>query len=473
MVSIGHKPALLFTGVRPEHGLSYTQVQPINQAQKSDDETADRPQPLPVPVAGSSPSPPTPLTRRMPQGQWDYDWARFPAAWFGNNVSGWENERQMQILGRYRLVMFGWQAMQGPTNYSHTLKAQVEQARRVKERYPRMPTVVYVPSDGVQPMYDADLPLFQDFQRFQDFFYLNASGSPLVRHKCAIGTHKSGSPDGQQAFGCEVWNWNFYNASAKDYYLEVVLKRVADMDPDNAAFDGIFLDAAMGFMRHGCPVAAANCPKGATKADRDRIGTEILARTVENMAKWGKYPIFNAHYGDMSFNGDTPHSEQQIMSAIGATGGMMRYYDGDGPLSIALIDNALQERAIQLPTVFHVKGKKQPTIKAIAIFMLIRANYSYFSESNGYYDAAFKWHEAYDLDYGLPTSEPTRTADNSTVLYSRTYGRCVVSVSCNVTACREAGADLIHNCCDANVRNTSTGRDVHYREQPWQGQSRG
>jgi hypothetical protein len=89
----------------------------------------------------------------------------------------------------------------------------------------------------------------------------------------------------------------------------------------------------------------------------------------------------------MSFNADpTVHTEQAVMGAIDgdAPPGMMRYYDGDAPLSIGLIDNALEERKIQLPTVFHTKGKKQTTISAVAVFMLIRQNYSYFMESNGY-----------------------------------------------------------------------------------------
>jgi hypothetical protein len=394
--------------------------------------------------------------RPMPR-QWSYNWSRFPAAWFGNNVSGFENERQLGELGRYSLVMFGWQAMQGPSNYSHTLAAQVEQARRVKERYPGMPTAVYWPADGAQPLYDAELPLFQNFERFKGFFFLNSSGLPLqpLRYKCAIGTTHSGSAAGVKQWGCQLLQWNFYNESAKEYYLEVALKRVVDMDPDNKAFNGIFLDAAMGFMRRqGCPKGATNCPEGVTKALTDAIGTEILARTVANLHRWGdKYPIFNAHYGDMSFGGDTPHSEQQILGAVGTDGGMMRYYDGDGPLSIALIDNVLRERAVQLPTVFHVKGKKQPTIQAIAVFLVIRQNFSYFMESNGYYDKDFKWHVAYDYDYGLPVSEPTRTADAGagTVLYQRTYSRCVASVLCNVSQCREAGADLIHNCCVGRV----------------------
>ena len=401
--------------------------------------------------------------RPMPGGNWSYDWSRFPAAWFGNNVTGFENERQLESFGRYSLIMFGWQAMQGPTNYSHTLRAQVEQARRVKQRYPTMPTVVYVPGDGAQPMYDADLPLFEDFERYKGFFYLNATGGPLKRSwKCAINTTHSGSAAGVRGPGCELLHWNFYNASAREYYLEVALKAIAvGLDPGNEAFDGIFFDAAMGFMRTAaCPKGAANpeC-RNVTKAATDAIGTEVLRRTVENMGKWGKYPIFNAHYADMSYGGDTPHAEAAIVAAIGDGGGMMRYYDGDAPLSIALIDNALREREAQIPTVFHVKGKKQPTIDAIAVFLVIQQNYSYFMESNGYYDGDFKWHAAYDYDYGLPLGDPVRTADNATgtVTFTRAFSRCVATVSCDVAKCAEKGADLIHNCCDANVRNTTTG----------------
>ena len=51
--------------------------------------------------------------RTMPAGDWTYEWARFPAAWFGANWTGFENEQQLALFGKYSLVMFGWQAMQG------------------------------------------------------------------------------------------------------------------------------------------------------------------------------------------------------------------------------------------------------------------------------------------------------------------------------------------------------------------------
>jgi hypothetical protein len=100
-----------------------------------------------------------------------------------------------------------------------------------------------------------------------------------------------------------------------------------------------------------------------------------------------------------------------------------------------------------------------------------RQNFSYFSESTGYYDNDFKWHVAcdYDYDYGLPLGEPVavRKVVNASsgamgyvVVYSRTYSRCVVTVACNTTTCLERGPDLKHNCCNVTVHNTSTGLTV-------------
>ena len=97
--------------------------------------------------------------------------------------------------------------------------------------------------------------------------------------------------NGLKEFGCELLEWNFYNASAKEYYLEVLLARIVAMDPGNEAFDGIFFDAAMAFMRGGggCPPGAANCPANVTQAETDQIGTELLARTAANLAKLGSF----------------------------------------------------------------------------------------------------------------------------------------------------------------------------------------
>jgi hypothetical protein len=74
-------------------------------------------------------------------------------------------------------------------------------------------------------------------------------------------------------------------------------------------------------------------------------------------------------------------------------------------------------------------------------------------------DNDFKWHPAYEYDYGLPITEPVRTEDTGAgvVSYTRTYSRCQISVTCDKVKCVERGEYLIHNCCNATVKNTSTG----------------
>ena len=86
------------------------------------------------------------------------------------------------------------------------------------------------------------------------FFYLNSTGQLLYptgsqHYKCSAGTTHSGAANGRKAWGCQMFDWNFFNETAKEYYLEVYLKRLFDFDPDNEAFDSIFFDAALGFMR--------------------------------------------------------------------------------------------------------------------------------------------------------------------------------------------------------------------------------
>ena len=68
-------------------------------------------------------SPPKHVNRTTPV--WAYDWDKFPAFWFGANASGFENSAQLKLIGKYSLVLFGWQHMQLACNYSNLLKAQV------------------------------------------------------------------------------------------------------------------------------------------------------------------------------------------------------------------------------------------------------------------------------------------------------------------------------------------------------------
>lgn len=99
------------------------------------------------PVAGRRPLPPWQFTK--PRGG-------FPGiAWFGANVSGFENQQQLETLGNYSMVVFGWQAWLTGSNYIGELDLIVEQAQRVKVLHPASATIVYIDGLRVQPFYSA------------------------------------------------------------------------------------------------------------------------------------------------------------------------------------------------------------------------------------------------------------------------------------------------------------------------------
>ena len=128
--------------------------------------------------------------------KWEYSWDRFPAIWFGANLTGFENASQMALLGRFSMVIFGWQHMQLAANYSHLLAAQREQLRRVKARYPATPAFIYLPVAGAQPYYAAEAPLFapggdRPAPAHADTLFVDAAGAFFPNtssYKCAGGT---------------------------------------------------------------------------------------------------------------------------------------------------------------------------------------------------------------------------------------------------------------------------------------------
>ena len=137
------------------------------------------------PAPSPHPSPPRSVNRTTPG--WNYNWEIFPAFWFGANASGFENAEQLQLIGKYSLVLFGWQHMQLASNYSDVLASQMEQARRVKRLYPLTPTFVYLPVVDAQPYYASEEPLFTQRQTYANFFYLNRTGDLFpgtTHHKC-------------------------------------------------------------------------------------------------------------------------------------------------------------------------------------------------------------------------------------------------------------------------------------------------
>lgn len=77
-------------------------------------------------------------------GAWpfQYDWERFPAAWFGANATHFESEHQLDVIGKYALAIFGWQALITKTNWTASIHQQLAQASALKQRHPSLPVFV-------------------------------------------------------------------------------------------------------------------------------------------------------------------------------------------------------------------------------------------------------------------------------------------------------------------------------------------
>lgn len=65
---------------------------------------------------------------------------------------------------------------------------------------------------------------------------------------------------------------------------------------------------------------------------------------------------------------------------------------------------------------------------SIAVFLIIKGDFSYYSASTGWFDADWVWHKEYDAVYGEPTA-PAKTSEDGMV-YTRSYTHCDVVSNC-------------------------------------------
>lgn len=443
------------------------------------------------------PPPPLPPTNRTTP-PWQYNMSRFPAGWFGANQSGFENPKQLELMGKFSIVMFGWQHMQLPSNYTNLLELQIEQARQVKEAHPHIPTFVYLPIVDAQPYYESEAALFNltgaasfdpdrctgmrcpgqyppPSNQFRDFLFLDSAGqlNPSQTHMKCVPGHLSPR--------CTCAQWNFFNQSARERYYAIV-DNLASTDPANEAFDGIFFDAATAFLRRYWK-GAANAPNNVTDDEVMAIQIELLNTTIALSNARGKYPMFNMHQSDMTF---ASGREQKIVGAIGGQG-MFRFYEGSSTLERSFIELALKERNVQM---FTFVGVYAPTgddahkkmMGLIAGFLLIRDEYYYFAAHRGYLDNGFKWHSEYDLDYGHPIGEPTANKSSSGVVFTREYSRCTVHVTC-LTGAKMCDGWVNMSVAPTSATNCDTDMDCSLNgactsgkcmcDPPWKGPSCG
>jgi len=360
-------------------------------------------------------------TRPLPP--WQYTMPRGGlrgVGWFGANVSGFENTTQLEMLGNYSMVIFGWQAFLTGYNYTGELDLLVEQAQQVKALHPDTTTIAYIDGLRVQPFYNVLKPIMRD-PAYQDFFLRDADGYIPATTYCSQMHQPIDDPK------CLCWYWNWFNESAVDFYLtHLVLPQIS-----KPGFDGIFFDGSDGFIR-GTWKKAVNVPQGKTDQDALAATVNLHKRGAELLIAHGKYPIYSEHFKD------TTSDQAAWVAAQMAETGYMRFYEQFQPTSayIEQILNETQYFTNPLPIVLHLPGASATAnlTNAIAAFLVVAQDYSYFLASTGWFDESWSWHPEYNPQYGKPLGPATvRQSPNSTTYYRR-YTGCNVTLVCPSSA---------------------------------------
>jgi len=369
---------------------------------------------------------------------WAYDWDRFPAAWFGANATTWESSAQIAEIGKYSMAILGWQHLADIDDWSAVVYTQLSQAAIIKEAHPSLPVFVYAGfgwafglNAGVEP-----LMLEPDGGAYSDFFLQSTDGPEYTRTNCQ--QMHSSNPR------CVGWFWKFSNASARDWFVEKLVRPLA-LAP---MIDGVFFDAfnyaydIPEVRPWGRPVVnVPNCTsEGGEGCEALLAGTlDVARRTAELLNQHGKVPMFaNPGYFENRNERNIWLNESRLVDALLGLD-YFTYYENARAEQLTTIldgwwiDNMLREGKASLPAGVHpyyreVNGTLEDVTPHVAAFMLVREAYWYYFGSTGWFDNNFKWSELYEMKCGEPLDSMEQQGQS---IFSRRYLNCNVTLDCS------------------------------------------
>lgn len=153
--------------------------------------------------------------------RWSYTESTFPSVWFGANATGPDAPflSRMRVTS-YNSVYFGWQVMNDISGCKHEEADLSQSAAAVKKLKPSVTTTVYAASgSNLYGFYDWQAAAMAD-PSLQGFF---------------LTSIKAGRLGGCQ-FSSKEWDWR--NASARDYFVD----KIVGPWVKNDAVDAIFID---------------------------------------------------------------------------------------------------------------------------------------------------------------------------------------------------------------------------------------
>ena len=111
---------------------------------------------------------PTPARATLAAGAsfpFPYNWSKFPAAWFAANATDWEDEAQLDEIGKYSMAILGWQHLDTETEWTAVVYTQLTQAAIIKSRHPDIPVFVYCGYGFAFGLNAGTFPVMQDVMK--------------------------------------------------------------------------------------------------------------------------------------------------------------------------------------------------------------------------------------------------------------------------------------------------------------------
>eukprot|EP01084_Bolivina_argentea_P153937 268380_1 len=356
----------------------------------------------------------------MPWQYHGYD--DFPVFFFGASPKDLESISTMTLAARHNIAGWGWQQNNTGINGSEEQNLY-NQAKAFYNFYNNKSnniihntysTFVYRTGSSANPFWKTMAPIVFD-PNYKHFWIQNNDHQVCWLPKTGLYDHLEGGP-----------MFNFSNSSAANYYLEYVIKELVNNIP---YINSVFFDLC-DWAYCAYPWDTTNCTQweGPTNDEKRSMGmaaVNVFKKAAEILNNNGIIPVYSFmtllnENGLMDKYTECEVDEETWIYALENVT-WFRYQEYWPDVKTSKIDdnsasvmNMIGELKYELPIQIHAYGiAPNQTIDPyfVGSFLLGQQNYSYFSCSNGWFDANWSWHKTYDNVYGKPLDAPIETND--------------------------------------------------------------
>jgi hypothetical protein len=382
--------------------------------------------------------------------------AKLQTMWFGANSSGLDNQDTLALISKHNIGMYGWQ--QG------TRDLQPGQNLGDGDAYLSAAGTHLSDYLSLQPGQNSpNRTLVGVYRQIQVALRLFAAPRAAADNAAMEAFWMKDSSTGVTCVAGQPWGtldpfWNFSNTAAGDYWVNEVIGQVAS--ESSFGITSVFFDESdqnyCGYWNSN----NNNC--GAfpleTLASMQTENNAVLARTAAALNAVGIIPIFSmlnrfaaSTVGlENALSAPCSLPEDETAAAL-AKVAYARFYenfpytwwtsDPQGPdQAAAFVSNAIIEGQNNIPVVLHYDVTVCPSSPRnitrpgrlggdmevqLALFLIVQTNQTVFSISGNWYDPDFCWHSEFDVLFGTPLGDATRTGPHS---WTRNFTLCNVAV---------------------------------------------